>query len=99
MLSRLLGPLRAKVEERDGRKVSSAIVTSSNIVALYAEDITNAMEYTDLKPSYLRGSSDLSQPREASAAQAGYGIGLCAHYKDYDQCESEERRCWCADFW
>ena len=91
ILSRLLGPLREKVEERLGRKVSSAVVTSSNIVALYAEDITDAMEYTGLKPPYLKGSSDLSQPREVSAAQAGYCVGLCTHYKDYDQCESEER--------
>ena len=92
ILSRILGPLRERVEERLGRKVSSAVVTSSNIVALYAEDITDAMEYTGLKPPYLKGSSDLSQPREVSTAQAGYGVGLCAHYKDYDQCESEERQ-------
>jgi hypothetical protein len=90
ILSRLLGPLREQVEERLGRKVSSAVVTSSNIVALYAEDITDAMEYTGLKPPYLKGSFDFSQPREVSAAQAGYGIGLCPHYKDYDQCEREE---------
>jgi hypothetical protein len=90
ILSKLLSLLREQAEERLGRKVGSAVVTSPNLVALYAEDITDAMEYTGLKPPYLKGSSDLEQPRENSAAQAGYGVGLCSHYKDYDQCESEE---------
>jgi hypothetical protein len=45
ILSRLLDPLREQVEERLGRKVRSAVVTSPNLVALYDEDILDAMEY------------------------------------------------------
>jgi hypothetical protein len=62
-------------------------------VALYHEDINDAMEYVGLKPLYLVGAGpDKDQPHEASAADAGYGEGLCSHYKDFDRCENEERQ-------
>ena len=93
ILSRLLGPLREMVEEKLGHKVGSAVVTSPNLVALYYEDINDAMEYVGLKRLHLKASGpDSQQPHEAFAADAGYGIGLCSHYKDYDKCDDEEHQ-------
>ena len=80
------------VEEKLGHKVGSAVVTSPNLVALYYEDINDAMEYVGLERFHLKASGpDSQQPHEAHAADAGYGIGLCSHYKDYDKCDDEER--------
>lgn len=93
ILSGLLGPLREMVEEKLGHKVGSAVVTSPNLAALYYEDINDAMEYVGLKRLHLKASGpDSQQPHEAFAADAGYGIGLCSHYKDYDKCDDEERQ-------
>lgn len=81
------------VEERLGHKVDSAVVTSPDLVALYYEDINDAMEYVGLKRPHLKASGpDSKQPQEAFAADAGYGIGLCSHYKDYDKCDDEEHQ-------
>ena len=92
ILSRLLDPLREQVEERLGRKVSSAIVTFPNLVALYDEDIVDAMDYAGLTPLHTKFGGVGSQPHEASTAYAGYGLGLCSNYTDWNQCDEEEKQ-------
>jgi hypothetical protein len=92
ILSRLLDPLREQVEERLGRKVSSAIVTFPNLVALYDEDIVDAMDYAGLTPLHTKFGGVGSQSHEASTAYAGYGLGLCSNYTDWNQCDEEEKQ-------
>lgn len=92
ILSRLLDPLRKQVEERLGRRVESAVVTFPNLVALYDEDILDAMEYAGLTPLPTKNGRAGSPPHEASTAYAGYGLGLCSNYTDWFQCEEEEQQ-------
>jgi len=40
----------------------------------------------------MEGGPDRDQPHEAFAADAGYVVGLCAHYEDFDKGPTEERQ-------
>lgn len=91
-LAKLLLALRSAVEEQVG-PITSAAVTSMNLIALYDEDLYDAFEYVGLKyitfPIGYVGHNILY---ETSAAYAGYGYGLCADYKtDPEACQQEER--------
>ena len=80
-LATLLLTLRAAVEEQLG-PITSAGVTTMNLVALYDEDLHDAFEYVGLEyitfPVGYVGHNILY---ETSAAYAGYGYGLCTDYK------------------
>ena len=90
-LATLLLALRAAVEEQVG-PITSAGVTTMNLVALYDEDLHDAFEYVGLEyitfPVGYVGHNILY---ETSAAYAGYGYGLCTDYKtDPEACKQEQ---------
>ena len=90
-LATLLLALRAAVEEQVG-PITSAGVTTMNLVALYDEDLHDAFEYVGLEyitfPVGYVGHNILY---ETSAAYAGYGYGLCTDYKtDPEACTQEQ---------
>ena len=90
-LATLLSALRAAVEERVG-PITSAGVTTMNLVALYDEDLHDAFEYVGLEyitfPVGYVGHNILY---ETSATYAGYGYGLCADYKtELEACRQEQ---------
>lgn len=91
ILSRL-NPLREQVEERLGRRDESAVVAFPNLVALYDEDIPDAIEYAGLTPLHTKHGGVRSQPHEASTAYTGYSLGLCSNYRDWFECEKEEHQ-------
>ena len=64
------------------------MVSYSSNVALYEEDIKDALEHVGLKP--WTSSSFRQQPYELSAALAGNDLGLCEHPTDIDKCTTEE---------
>ncbi|KAL8711274.1 MAG: hypothetical protein Q9225_007136 [Loekoesia sp. 1 TL-2023] len=92
-LATMLSRLRAGVEEKVG-PITSAGVTTMNLVALYDEDLHDAFEYVGLDyitfPVGYVGHNILY---ETSAAYAGYGYGLCrsADYRtDPEACKQEQ---------
>ena len=90
-LATLLLALRAAVEEQVG-PITSAGVTTMNLVALYDEDLHDAFEYVGLEyitfPVGYVGHNILY---ETNAAYAGYGYGLCTDYKtDLEACKQEQ---------
>ena len=58
-------------------------------MALYAEDIQDALEYIGLRQ--LLGHNIYRAPRALPAAYAGYGMGLCAKPEDFEACVEEEK--------
>ena len=86
----MLLALRAGVEEKVG-PITSAGVTTMNLVALYEEDLRDAFEYVSLKYIAFPVGWVGHSLHETSAAYAGYGYGLCTHYKtDPKACMREQ---------
>ena len=87
----MLLALRAAVEEKVG-PITSAGVTTMNLVALYDEDLRNAFEYVGLEYiTFPVGYVGRNIVYETSAAYAGYGYGLCADHKtDPEACRQEQ---------
>lgn len=90
LLGELIYHLRTRTEASLGQSIDYVVVSFSHNVALYEEDINDAIEYAGLKP--LTGSSFYQQPRELAVAFAGSGLGLCEHYSDAEKCKEEENR-------
>ena len=89
-LAMMFSDLRVAVEEQVG-PITSAGVTTMNLVALYDEDLHDAFEYVSLEyitfPVGYVGHNILY---ETSAAYAGYGYGLCTDYDtDLEACRNE----------
>lgn len=90
LLSEIIHHLRTLTEATLGQSIHSVVVSFSRNVALYEEDVNDAIEYAGLKP--LTGSSFDQQPHELAVAIAGSGFGLCEHYHDAEKCREEENR-------
>ncbi|KAL9038329.1 MAG: hypothetical protein Q9180_003204 [Flavoplaca navasiana] len=84
------------------------LVSTPHLVALYQEDILDAIEYGSEKV-FLGGAVMMpvtrgyDQPRTSIAAMAGNGWGLCANYTDVEDCRMEEmempeRRLWTIEY-
>lgn len=71
-----------------GQRICSVVVSSSYSIALYDEDISDAVKYAGLKP--LTDRSSQLQPHQISTASGGAGLGLCEHYEDLEKCKHEE---------
>jgi hypothetical protein len=69
-------------------KVTEAAISVPHLLALYQDDISDACEYAKIK--YLE-LPNLYRPLlwETSPAFAGYGRGLCKHFRDYHNCLEE----------
>lgn len=90
LLSELIHHLRTQTEASLGQSIDFVVVSFSRNIALYEEDINDAIEYAGLKP--LTGSSFDQQPHELAVAFAGSGLGFCEHYNDVEKCKEEENR-------
>lgn len=90
LLSELIRHLRTRTEASLGHSIDSVVVSFSRNIALYEEDINDALEYAGLKP--LIGSSFDRQPHELAVALAGSGLGLCENYSNAEKCKEEEDR-------
>lgn len=71
-----------------GQSICSVVVSFPYSIALYEEDISDALKYAGLNP--LTGRSFKLQPHQLSAASGGAGLGLCEHYEDFEKCKQEE---------
>lgn len=82
-------------------RLTSAVITTPDLFALYDEDLYDAAEFLQLdadqidRPWPFKASlqSDWRyrrQPKHLFAAFAGYGFGMCVHYTSTRLCEEEE---------
>lgn len=71
-----------------GQSICSAVVSFSYSIAIYEEDISDALKYAGLEP--LTDRSLQLQPHQLSAASSGAGLGLCEHYENFENCKQEE---------
>lgn len=69
-------------------EVTEAAISVPHLLALYQDDISDACEYAKIK--YLE-LPNLFRPLlwETSPAFAGYGVGLCEHFRDHHKCVEE----------
>ena len=88
----MITALKSKAEEHTGYEILAAVVTVPHLLALYAEDILDALEYCGLQ--HLRIPVRVDLVVETSAAYAGYGFGLCADYTNFTACHAEEDVPW-----
>lgn len=69
--------------------LTSALAVIPNAMALYSEDVQDALEYIGLHA--LTGHNVYAVPRALPAAYAGYGMGLCEHPENFEECLEEEK--------
>ena len=87
-LSDLINRLRSAAEENLGEKITEAVASTPNLVALYDEDVRDAFEHSDLKfPPLTRFDY---KPVSTIAAYLGYGMGICQNYTDRYKCWYEQ---------
>ncbi|MCJ1254121.1 hypothetical protein MMC24_001935 [Lignoscripta atroalba] len=91
-LASVIRSLRTLAEEKLGYGISLAIATTPRLVALYQEDIDDALEYAGLKSGSVpyQRFTKVAIPNELSTAFAGYGLGLCQSYTNSSKCSAEE---------
>jgi hypothetical protein len=90
ILGHLAQDLISKVESELSIEIQSATLAIEHLVALYQDDVEDLCGFLKL---------DCAKPIkmfkpifwETSAAYAGYGLGLCEHYKDKAACDSEDK--------
>jgi hypothetical protein len=67
-------------------RIETAVISYPGIVALYEDDIIDAMEFRGLR---VIPGQHYHLPREIVAAYAGHGMGLCQSYTDKEKCTDE----------
>lgn len=92
----------------EGAWYPRVLVSTPHLVALYQEDILDAIEYGS-KKVFLGGAVMMpvtrgyNQPHTSIAAIAGNGWGLCANYTNVEDCRMEEmampeRKVWTIEY-
>lgn len=89
VLAGVIKDLRGKIESQLGIAVTDATLTVPHLEALYQDDVEDICENAGFK--YVIPKS-MFQPMlwEPSSAYAGYGFGLCEHWRDETACEKEK---------
>ena len=87
-LETMIKSLKDAVEGYLGYRICSAAATTPHLLALYEEDMHDALEYHDLQ--YLLLPIRYGQLWETMAAYAGYGLGLCSNYTNLPACRDEQ---------
>lgn len=87
-LAGLIVHLREQVETHLGNPIESAVVTWPRILALYQEDILDAVEYVGLESPDIRFETQLQH--KWAAGMAGHDIGMCHDYSSRAACGEEE---------
>jgi hypothetical protein len=88
-ISRLLEGLRAEAERYLGHSTKAASVTHPDLIALYEEDLKDALDFIGLGYIGILRSPNLLT--DAFSILAGHGIGLCKHYTNPKICMFEEK--------
>ncbi|KIN00706.1 hypothetical protein OIDMADRAFT_146091 [Oidiodendron maius Zn] len=88
VLSGVIRELRSQIESDLGITISDATLTTTHLEALYQDDVEDICEYAKLK--YIIPKA-MFHPIlwEASSAYAGYGFGLCKHWRNDTRCQEE----------
>lgn len=88
VLSGVIRELRSQIESDLGITISDATLTTTHLEALYQDDVEDICEYAKLK--YIIPKA-MFHPIlwEASSAYAGYGFGLCEHWRNDTRCQEE----------
>lgn len=89
LLAKVISDLRDKVEDYVDKHIESAAMAVPNLIALYQEDLQDALEYVGLR--YLPLSVKYDVLYETSAAYARYGFGLCSDFEDRTACKKEQQ--------
>ncbi|KAL8648574.1 MAG: hypothetical protein Q9226_005936, partial [Calogaya cf. arnoldii] len=97
MLKKLTHEVAEGFEYVEGAWYPRILVSTPHLVALYQEDILDAIDYAS-HLLYQGGAvmvpitKGYDQPRASIAAMASNGRGLCPNYTDVEACEREERK-------
>ena len=89
VLAQVIKHLQLQLETNFGIKISEAVFTSSHLLALYQDDLQDAAFHVGIQYTTPRGQF---HPIlwETASAYAGYGLGLCEHWRDKKRCQEEE---------
>lgn len=93
ILTDMVSGLKSQVESdlRDGRKVTTAVLSSPDQVKLSAEEISDALEHQGIR-NLMDEPEEWEDLYASSAAYAGFGMGLCEHHTDPYVCEREDNQ-------
>ncbi|KAL8662334.1 MAG: hypothetical protein Q9202_004792 [Teloschistes flavicans] len=86
-LAEVHSDLRAQVEKYRGAPIEYAGFTTPHLIALYQEDLQDALDYVGLR--YLSFPVRYDELYETSAAYADYGYGLYLDYTDRAICKQQ----------
>lgn len=91
ILAQAIKHLRSQLESEFGISISEAVFTSSHLLALYQDDLEDVA--VDAAIKYVTPRYQF-QPLiwETAAAYAGYGFGMCEHWRDESRCWDEESK-------
>jgi hypothetical protein len=91
VLAQAIKHLRSQLESDFGISISEAVFTSSHLLALYQDDLEDVA--VDIGIKYVTPRYQF-QPIlwETAAAYAGYGFGMCKHWRDEGRCWDEESK-------
>jgi len=80
--------LRTKLEKTHNIHIDDAVFTGSHLAALYQDDLEDVAAF--LKIHYFTPNWQFRPfVWESASAYAGYGFGLCEHWRDEALCEKE----------
>lgn len=81
VLAQVIRHLQSELELDFGISISEAIFTSSHLLALYQDDLEDAAENVGIE--YVTPKFQFKPIFwETASAYAGYGLGLCKHWRD-----------------
>ncbi|KAI0840948.1 hypothetical protein F5Y06DRAFT_308583 [Hypoxylon sp. FL0890] len=88
VLAGVIKQLRSDLESEYHIRVSEAVFTSTHLLALYQDDLMDMADHVGIK--YVIPKEQFKPILwETAAAYAGYGLGLCEHWRDVDRCQRE----------
>jgi hypothetical protein len=107
-LSGVISALRQRAQQRLGIRISAAVISTTHLVALYQDNLSDAFEHValrDSKKNNNNNNNERSQLKyvtvpgyfpgvlwETASARAGHGLGLCANPTDRAACLAENER-------
>ncbi|KAL9115234.1 MAG: hypothetical protein Q9227_001028 [Pyrenula ochraceoflavens] len=90
ILAELIQSLCGKAESYLGQTITEVLPITPHLTALYDEDLTDALEYLELKSPLKSYPVKYLQTQESCGAFAGHGLGICKSYSNLTACEEEK---------
>jgi hypothetical protein len=89
VLAQVIKHLQSQLETDFSINISEAVITFSHLLALYQDDLQDAAFHVGIQYTTPRGQF---HPIlwETASAYAGYGLGLCEHWRDKKRCLEDE---------